>query len=180
MQGNPSGAAVQMDAVPWKQPYLGDLELCGVREDGSLWFQDDLNGISMTPMSAPTNWVRVACADGELCAINDSGAVWCSNDTGTPIPQFIQGIAPATSISVSGVPSSACGVSNDGTGWCVSLPQQEDRVMNLGQGWSQIVDDGTMFYALATDGSLSGWGSNEFGLLGLPSDVHPAPVAVTR
>jgi alpha-tubulin suppressor-like RCC1 family protein len=136
----------------WKQVSGGGYNNCGIKSDGTLWIWGrntggQLGDNTVTHKSSPiqtvaggTNWKQVSTATSNfsVAAIKTDGTLWCWG-------------------------SNSAGELGDNTSVNKSSPVQ---TIAAGWNWKQVSTGSQNTFAIKTDGTLWGWGSNTNGQLG--------------
>jgi alpha-tubulin suppressor-like RCC1 family protein len=174
-------AAIKSDGTLW---------LWGQGFVGQLGNNNTSNQISpVQTTSSGTYWKHVACGYQHTAAVKTDGTLWCwglntsgqlGDNTITNKSSPVQTVAGGTIWK-----QAACGysftaaVKLDGTLWLWgsngsgqlgdnTTAQKSSPVQTVtgGTNWSQVVSGSTHTIAIKTDGTLWGWGSNNYGQLG--------------
>jgi alpha-tubulin suppressor-like RCC1 family protein len=124
----------------WKSVSIGELQICGIRTDGSLWcWGSDAwgelgQGVAFTERLSPSrvgsasDWVKVSAGSSVTCGIRQGGALYCwgyhaSTGQGETAPDPSVPTATMNGKTFTDVDISAtgCAVATDGTLWCWGL-----------------------------------------------------------
>ena len=154
----------------WKQIATGDLHTAAVKTDGTLWTWGDntfaqLGLGDLTSRSSPvqvgslSDWKQVSCSfhgassiTGLTVALKNDGTMWAmGNNSGGELLTIVA------------------------LGAIISSPMQLGTLTN----WKQITCFSQSIAAVKTDGTLWGWGANQFGQISSPPNTGlSSPVQV--
>jgi alpha-tubulin suppressor-like RCC1 family protein len=143
----------------WKQVVCGENYNMAIKNDGTLWgWGSGYIGVGTTTLvSSPiqigslTDWKQVSCGANHTMAIKTDGTLW-------------------------GWGTNFAGQLGNGTATTYSSPIQIGSLTN----WKQIsISAGNCSMAIKTDGTLWGWGQNNFGELGIGNRTsYSSPIQI--
>lgn len=193
----------------WSKISAGNHFTCGIKTDGTLWCWGSEgsgrlgNGSTSSTQNIPvqvgveTGWRDISAGNQFACGVKNDGTAWCwgsdanaqlgngatSSDQSAPVQVLNYGRWKR--ISAGG--GYACGVQEDGSGWCwgtdsngllgngpvlTAAQDVPSRLMSPGR-WADIsTNRGQHACGIKTDGSLWCWGTGTNGRLGINSTSH--------
>jgi alpha-tubulin suppressor-like RCC1 family protein len=154
---------------------------CAVQNDGSVWCwgRNQYGELGVAAMDSSAVPVKAAFSDAiavtggmqSTCGIKTDGTVWCwgrmISDTFNYMPTQVTGVANVTQLALS--EGAMCGLAADHTAWCWTSPTTATQV-------ATDVTKVTPSCALHTDGTVTCWGDNSYGQLGMTSGSGPVTI----
>jgi alpha-tubulin suppressor-like RCC1 family protein len=184
-----------LPGTTWTAVSAGEAQTCGIQTDRSMWCWgfDNVATTRTAParIGSATTWAGVSVGSQHVCGVRTDNSLWCWGQNGfgrlglgdggpqwTSSPAKVAGTGWAAASAGS---LHSCATKTDGTAWCwghdgdgrlglgVSAPHNVTLPARVGTGttWTSIDAAGFHTCATSTGGTLSCWGTQRYGALGV-------------